>query len=118
MKIKYKILTFSFIVILLVLTIITGYQSIVEKHEITHAVINKNFGIRTEIKTDFFSGTATYTYPDNFPEEDRRIIKSLHSINELVTYQFLIFYLLLAPQISGILMILLVLVMRNPKVRK
>lgn len=108
-KTLIKISMIICLMILLVTTIYSGLQSIILKHEITYATINKNFGIETEeISVNFLKGNIRYEIPEGFKDEDLKILKSLHSINELVTYQFVNFYLLLFFIISAILFLVII----------
>jgi len=115
MKTKYKALFVIFLAVLLALDIVFGLQSIVEKHETVHAKINDNFGIKSKITTDFLAGSTEYSFNENNTKEDIRIIKSLHSVNELVTYQFYTFYLQLSLQILLIVIMLFIFYMKVEK---
>jgi len=112
MKLKYKVLSIGLIVFLLILSIFSGYQSIIERHEFTHEAINTQFGLESKTTVNLFSGSVDYTIPEDFNREDLKIVKSLHSMNELVTYQFSTFYLLISLMMMSILLILMVIVIK------
>jgi len=109
---KVGFLVIGIIGFLLFLTIFRGYQNIIGKHELTHEAINKQFNLKSKTTINLFSGSVEYTYSEDFPEEDLRIVRSLHAVNELVTYQFSNFYILISLMMAGILIILVAIVIR------
>jgi hypothetical protein len=115
MKAKYKALLFTVIAILLASSIYSGLQSMVERHEKVHQKIFEAFGVKSKIEIGFLEGTTEPKFDGYETPESLRIIRSLTVMNELVSYQFMTFYLLIAPMIAGIFIIMLILILKITK---
>lgn len=65
--------------------IIFGNVFLVYAHEYAHQQIYKNFGV--EAKMEFFDGQPKTIAESSVSAEDRVIVRTLHSVNEIVGYQ-------------------------------
>jgi len=89
--------------IVLATTIIMSFF-IVVAHEETHKTINSYFGIDSDIEYGLFTG-RTVSEVDS-KREDINIIMSLHSMNELVTYQFSMMFVIIGfTQVGSIILL-------------
>jgi len=81
----------------------------VERHEQVHQKIFEEFGVKSKVEIGFLRGSTEPGFDGYETPESLRIIRSLTVMNELVTYQFYVFYLVVSPMIAGILIIVLIL---------
>jgi hypothetical protein len=104
---KLKIAFILLVIILEVAGILAGLQSIVSRHEQVHQKIFEEFGVKSKIELGFLSGATEPLYDGYENPESLRVIRTLTSVNEIVTYQFYVFYLITAPMIAGISILIL-----------
>jgi len=101
-----KAIILLFITILLVVIGYIGIQSIIGMHEQTHVKINEVFNIKSEVEMGLMDGSVSYI-PVNLTKDEAKELKIYHLLNELTTYQFYNFYLLLYPMFASIVFLMM-----------
>lgn len=97
------------LLIMIILLVATGYigiQCILGMHEQTHVKINDVFNIRSEVEIGLMDGSVAYI-PVNLTKDEAKQLKVYHLLNELVTYQFYNFYLILYPMFALIMFLMM-----------
>ena len=79
------------------LVVIGMYLGLTYQHELTHKQIYSYWGINSTMGFDLTTFYVNATdYPDYLTSQDYRILNSLHSLNEVVSYQYDAIFLFLS----------------------
>lgn len=88
--------------------VLFGFQWMTTAHEKTHQTFYEYYGLESEYEIKWFGlgGGSTRLKPNqyvNITEQDLRILKMFDAVNELVSYQFFVFYWM----VSGMFMLIM-----------